>query len=110
MKAQVKSTAPAADPNHSAGNEESRELAERLSGSVEVLLLWLPASNTVELRIHDMAMRESSRFRVPSGEAMRAFRHPFAYASAGRSVPLSRRPCRSSCSIHSNGEEGTDNA
>jgi len=109
MKAQSNSTAHAADPIHSASNEASRELAGRLSGSVEVLLLWLPASNTVELRIHDTAKRESSKFRVPSGEAMRAFRHPFAYASAGRSFPPPR-PRRSSCSIHSNEKEGTDYA
>ena len=99
MKPQFNSKSRAAGPAHSTTNELPRELARRRTGSDEVLLLWLPVSNTVELRIDDLATQESFGFRIPSGEAMRAFRHPYAYAAtAERSVHLScsraSRPAR----------------
>jgi hypothetical protein len=61
--------------------EPTRELAQRRTGSVEILLIWHPISNNVELRIHDTSQKEESGFRVPPGEAMEAFRHPYAYAA-----------------------------
>ncbi len=33
----------------------TRELAQRLSGRVEVLLLWQPEADRVELSVHDLA-------------------------------------------------------
>jgi len=59
----------------------TRVLAERRTGSVEILLLWHPMSNEVELRIHDTSKEAELGFRVPPGEAMEAFRHPYAYAA-----------------------------
>jgi hypothetical protein len=36
-------------------NAPTRELAQRLSGTAEILLLWHPASDRVELLIRDLA-------------------------------------------------------
>ena len=93
-------------------NEPTRELAQRRTGSVEVLLLWHPISNKVELRIHDTSSEEDFGFQVPPGEAMEAFRHPYAYA-AGRehSAQLSRTATTPlEPLIRSNYWKGTDNA
>ena len=69
----------------------TRVLAERRTGSVEILLLWHPISNTVELRIHDTSREEELGFRVPPGEAMEALRHAYAYAGRREySAPPSR--------------------
>jgi hypothetical protein len=71
--------------------EPTRELAERRAESLEVLLVWHPISNEVELRIHDMSKVEDFGFRVPPDEAMEAFRHPYAYAARREhSTPLAR--------------------
>lgn len=71
--------------------EPPRELAQRRTGSLEVLLLWHPISNEVEIRIHDTSEGEDLGFRVPPGEAMEAFRHPYAYAARREhSTPVSR--------------------
>jgi hypothetical protein len=61
--------------------EQTRELSRRRTGSAEVLLLWYPATDDVELRVHDSAGAESFELRVPPGDAMDAFRHPYAYAA-----------------------------
>ena len=110
MKTQFNSESRATGPVHSAINEPTRELAERRSGSVEVLLLWHPVSNIVELRIHDMTTAESAGFRIPPDEAMRAFRHPYAYAARAESVPLSRTARPLDLLIHSNQSKGNDYA
>lgn len=69
----------------------TRVLAERRTGSVEILLLWHPSPNKVEIRIHDTSQEEEFGFRVPPGEAMEAFRHPYAYAARREySAPPSR--------------------
>jgi hypothetical protein len=92
-------------------NEPTRELAQRRTGSVEVLLLWHPISNKVELRIHDTSS-EDFGFRVPPGEAMEAFRHPYAYAARRpHSAPLSRTSTTPlEPLVRSNYWKGTDNA
>ena len=60
----------------------ARGLAQRLSGGDEVLLLWYPASERVELSIRDLAT-DAARFQleVASGDAIDAFYHPYAYAA-----------------------------
>ena len=92
--------------------EPTRELARRRSGSVEVLLLWHPISNKVELRIHDTSKEEDFGFRVPPGEAMQAFRHPYAYAARREhSAPLSRTATTPlEPLVRSNSWNGADNA
>jgi hypothetical protein len=74
--------------------ERTRELAHRLTGSVEVLLLWKPESGAVELRMHDLVTAEGFEIRVPSANAMDAFRHPYAYAAReGAMFALNPRRC-----------------
>jgi hypothetical protein len=92
--------------------EPTRELAQRRTGSVEVLLLWHPISNDVELRIHDTSKEENFGFSVPPGEAIEAFRHPYAYAARREhSAPLSRRATtRLEPLVRTNYGKGTDNA
>ena len=77
--------------------ERTRELAHRLTGSVEVLLLWKPESGAVELRMHDLVTAEGFEIRVPPADAMDAFRHPYAYAAREgadvRPQPAAMPPC-----------------
>ena len=58
----------------------TRELAQRLSGADEVLLLWHPESNRVELSVRNLASGADSQIEVAPGDAIDAFYHPFAYA------------------------------
>jgi hypothetical protein len=45
----------------------ARELAQRLSGTDEVLLLWHPESEQVELSVRDVATGEGFDLEVPPG-------------------------------------------
>ena len=60
----------------------TRELARRLSGTLEVLLLWLPRVNQIELCVRDRAADTSFRIAVASASAMDAFHHPYVYAAS----------------------------
>lgn len=74
----------------------ARELARRLSGTDEVLLLWHPDSERVELSVRDLATGASLDLEVAPGSAIDAFHHPYAYApSRGKS----RRVLRSEKTI-----------
>jgi hypothetical protein len=69
----------------------ARELAQRLSGADEVLLLWHPDSKRVELSVRDLATGVIFDLEVAPGSAMDAFYHPYAYLarreSSDRTVP-----------------------
>jgi hypothetical protein len=58
-----------------------RELAQRLSGTIEVLLLWHPETRGVELSVRDLATGEGFHIDVRPGNAIDAFYHPYAYAA-----------------------------
>jgi hypothetical protein len=58
----------------------TRELAQRQSGADEVLLLWHPDSDRVELAVRNLASGASCQTEVAPGDAIDAFYHPFAYA------------------------------
>ncbi len=60
----------------------TRELAQRLSGTVEVLLLWHPVIERVELSVRDVATGAGFRLEVAPGNALDAFHHPYAYATS----------------------------
>jgi hypothetical protein len=60
-----------------------RELAQRLSGKDEVLLLWHPEIDQVELSVRDVATGAGFHLELAPGNAIDAFYHPHAYA-AGR--------------------------
>ena len=59
----------------------ARELAQRLSGTDEVLLLWHPESDRVELSVHDLATGAGFHLEVAPGRAIDAFYHPYAYVA-----------------------------
>jgi hypothetical protein len=59
----------------------TRELAQRLSGTAEVLLLWHPESDGVELSVRDPATGASFHIDVAPDNAIDAFYHPYAYAA-----------------------------
>jgi len=70
------------------GSAPSRELAQRMSGRDEVLLLWHPESDRVELSVNDVTTGAGFHIEVAPGIAMDAFRHPYAYAARGESACL----------------------
>jgi hypothetical protein len=59
----------------------TRELARRLSGTNEVLLLWHPEVDRVELSVHDPATGAGFHLEVAPANAIDAFYHPYAYAA-----------------------------
>ena len=59
----------------------TRELARRLSGTDEVLLVWHPEIDLVELSVSDVTTGEGFHIEVAPGAAMDAFRHPYAYGA-----------------------------
>ena len=58
-----------------------RELAQRQSGSDEVLLLWHPDSERVELAVRDVETGAGFQLEVPPARAVDAFYHAYAYAA-----------------------------
>jgi hypothetical protein len=62
-----------------------RELAQRVSGTDEILLLWHPTSDRVELSVRDLETGAGFRIEVAPGNAIDAFHHPFAYAATHES-------------------------
>jgi hypothetical protein len=69
----------------------ARELARRLSGTDEVLLMWHPDSERVELSVRDVTTGVSFHLEIAPACAMDAFYHPYAYAARRGS---SDRPVR----------------
>ena len=59
----------------------ARELAHRLSGTVEVRLLWHPEIDRVELSVRDLATGAGFHIEVAPDNAIDAFHHPYAYAA-----------------------------
>jgi hypothetical protein len=59
----------------------ARELAQRLSGTVEVLLLWHCEIDRVELSVRDLSTGGSFHLEVAPANAIDAFYHPYAYAA-----------------------------
>ena len=58
-----------------------RELAQRASGTNEVLLLWDPESGRVELSVRDVTSGAGFYFEVEPASALEAYYHPYAYAA-----------------------------
>ena len=58
-----------------------RELAQRLSGTDEILLLWHPATEQVELSVLDQATGAGFHIEVAPTNAIDSFYHPYAYAA-----------------------------
>jgi hypothetical protein len=60
----------------------TRELAQRTSGTDEILLLWHPENDRVEISIRDLATGAGFQVEVTPGCAIDAFYHPYAYAAS----------------------------
>jgi hypothetical protein len=61
-----------------------RELAHRTGDGLDVTLLWQPAEERLSVRVLDVRAGTALVLEVPPGDALEAFRHPFAYAARGR--------------------------
>jgi len=59
----------------------ARELAQRLSGTDEVLLLWDPETERVEVSVLDLATGAGFHLEVTPSKAIDAFYHPYAYVA-----------------------------
>ena len=58
-----------------------RELDHRNADGIDVTLLWDPGTDRVVVAVVDD--NESFRIGVDAGEALDAFRHPYAYDRTG---------------------------
>jgi len=62
-------------------HKEGRELALRRSGADEVLLLWHPELDRVELAVRDVITGAGFRVEIAPSDAIDAFYHPYAYTA-----------------------------
>jgi hypothetical protein len=62
-----------------------RELAQRRSGTLEVLLLWHAHIDVVELSVRDVATGGGFHTEIAPGRAIDAFYHPYVYAPENES-------------------------
>ena len=60
---------------------QTRELAERDSDGIHVLLLWHPRENTLSVYVEDAHDGDHFDIAVAPDRALDAFYHPFAYAA-----------------------------
>jgi hypothetical protein len=74
---------------HSSQNFESsrmtapaRELARRRSGRDEIVLLWHPQDDGVEVSVRDVVSGATLHIEVAPGNALDAFTHPYAYVAS----------------------------
>jgi hypothetical protein len=64
------------------------ELAHRAGDGLSVTLLWSPSTNLVQVALVDERVGRRLELDVDPAEALTAFDHPFAYATAhGRRFP-----------------------
>ena len=87
------STAQMSNPPETAGwaEEPARELAQRQSGTLQVLLLWHAQNDLVELSVRDLATGRGFHTEVAPDRAIDAFYHPYVYAPENdTSDPLDR--------------------
>jgi hypothetical protein len=59
--------------------QSRRELARRVSGSIEITLYWRPEGNSTSIEVRQRASGERLAFVVPRDVALDAFYHPFAH-------------------------------
>jgi hypothetical protein len=60
----------------------ARELARRLSGTDEIVLLWHPEDDRVEVSVRDVTSGATFHIEVAPGNALDAFTHPYAYVAS----------------------------
>ena len=57
-----------------------RELDFRSGDGLEISLLWSRATNAVKVAVRDLRLGQEFDLDVEAANALRAFKHPFAYA------------------------------
>ena len=57
----------------------ARELARRVSGTDEIVLLWHPEDDRVEVSVCDVTTGATFHIQIAPRDAMDAFTHPYAY-------------------------------
>ncbi len=65
-----------------AADSEARELDHRESDGIDVKLLWSARTDQVWVAVRDERAGTSFRLEVEPGDALTAFRHPYAYVAA----------------------------
>ena len=65
-----------------------RELAQRVSGGLEITLYWSPLDDSTSIDIHQEATEETISFEVPREHALHAFHHPFAHLGEEHGAPV----------------------
>jgi hypothetical protein len=58
-----------------------RELDRRTADGIDIRLLWHPHTDQVSVAVEDLRGGRSFEVEVDGGEALDAFRHPYAYLS-----------------------------
>jgi len=58
------------------------ELADRAADGLDVRLLWSESTGRLLVAVDDTRVGHRFAFDAPRGEALAAFRHPFAHAPA----------------------------
>ena len=64
---------------HTATFQPRRELAQRMSGGLEITLYWWAADNSTSIEIRQPDSGEAFAFEVRPEWALDAFYHPFAH-------------------------------
>ena len=62
-----------------------RELDHRTGDGIYVTLLWYPDTGRVSVAVVDVRSGEAFELTVFPADALEAFKHPYAYATRGRS-------------------------
>ena len=65
-----------------------RELAQRVSGGLEITLYWSAADNSTSIEVFQPDSGEVVAFAVPRERALDAFYHPFAHLALVSVDPL----------------------
>jgi hypothetical protein len=64
----------------------ARELARRVSGTDEIVLLWHPDDDRVEVSVRNVTTDATFRIEIAPGSALDAFTHPYAYAARRETI------------------------
>jgi hypothetical protein len=59
-----------------------RELDHRTNDGIEVKLLWSAETDRIWIDVQDRRAGDAFELEVDPGEALEAFRHPYAFAPA----------------------------
>jgi hypothetical protein len=70
----------------SVADDDWRELASRSGDGLHISLVWSKSSDRVKVTVFDQRLDESFDIEADGADALRAFKHPFAYATS-RTVP-----------------------